>query len=294
MENEDYEGAEKDFTLEIEKNPENIDAYRERASVRFKLNEYKKAIEDYKIVLKYVPNDTTVLSDMGTANYNLGNYYEAISSLSKAIRLDSTFYKDFQLRGNSKYNLEDLDGAREDLNMAYKLLEELDVFEEKKGDIYYVLGAVELKLKNYKKAIEYMNTAVEFYNSSNVSRLALKYFSSQANTYFYLAYAQRKLNQDSAAMVNYSKSIEINGSNSSAYNNRGLIKRDNKDLYGAIDDFTNAIENENDSTSLGIYYNNRGVTKEKLGDKEGGCDDWSKGKSYKNSRAASNYRIKCN
>ena len=52
MENEDYRVL-KRFTLEIEKNPENIDAYRERASVRFKLNEYKKAMK-IKNSLKYV------------------------------------------------------------------------------------------------------------------------------------------------------------------------------------------------------------------------------------------------
>ena len=304
MENEDYEGAEKDFTIAIGKNPENINAYRERASARFNLREYEKAIEDYKIVLENIPNDTTVLSDMGTANYNLRNYYEAISSYTKAISLDSTYYRNFKLRGESKYNLDDYDGAREDLNMTYKLIEEENSMRQQKAEIYYYLGAIENQLKNYKKVIEYMNTAVEFYNSGPIYNDKYK-----DDIYFNLAYAQRKLNQDSAALVNYTKVIEIDDSYSSAYNNRGLIKRDNEDLYGAIDDFTNAIEESFsfsgqlnaepgalsfDSTSLGLYYNNRGITKEKLGDKEGACDDWSKGKSYNHSSATSNYRRKCN
>ena len=69
----------------------------------------KKFNEWNESVIKYVPNDTTVLSDMGAANQNASNYYEAISSYSKAIRLDSTYYRNFKLRGECKYNLDDYD-----------------------------------------------------------------------------------------------------------------------------------------------------------------------------------------
>ena len=60
------------------------------------------------------------------------------------------------------------------------------------------------------------------------------------------------------------------GQTAEEYYNRGNSKAKAKDYYGAIADYTKAIEiNPNDA---GAYYN-RGISKYYLGDKNGACQD---------------------
>ena len=62
------------------------------------------------------------------------------------------------------------------------------------------------------------------------------------------------------------------------------------DYYGAIADFTKAIEiNPNFANA----YNNRGVTKEKNGDLNGACADWRKASSLGNDLATKWVRNQC-
>ena len=65
------------------------------------------------------------------------------------------------------------------------------------------------------------------------------------------------------AISDYTKAIEINPNDGDAYYNRGNSKDELKDYYGAISDYTKAIEiNPNDAEA---YYN-RGYSKSNLED----------------------------
>ena len=57
------------------------------------------------------------------------------------------------------------------------------------------------------------------------------------------------------------------------YFNRAYDKSENGDHYGAISDYTKAIEL--DPKDPGAYVN-RGISKENSGDLQGACDDWRK------------------
>ena len=75
------------------------------------------------------------------------------------------------------------------------------------------------------------------------------------------------------AIADYTKAIEINSRDADAFFNRGLAKEDLKDYYGAIADYTKAIEiNSRDADA----YINRSVVKEKMGDLYGACFDAKK------------------
>ena len=78
------------------------------------------------------------------------------------------------------------------------------------------------------------------------------------------------------AISDFTKALEINSS-VGAYYNRGWNKAKLKDYYGAISDFTKAIEiDPND----GLIYSNLGITKGiGFNDDEGACDDFKKSAS---------------
>ena len=72
------------------------------------------------------------------------------------------------------------------------------------------------------------------------------------------------------AIVDYTKAIEINPKYSDAYYNRGLAKDDLNDYYGAIADYTKAIEFRPRDADA---YVNRSLLKEEIGDLNGACVD---------------------
>ena len=76
-----------------------------------------------------------------------------------------------------------------------------------------------------------------------------------------------------------------------AYYNRGNAKSDLKDYYGAISDFTKAIEI---NPKYYQAYGNRGIAKSNIGDLEGACSDWRKTDSlFPNTPAAKWVRDQC-
>ncbi len=75
------------------------------------------------------------------------------------------------------------------------------------------------------------------------------------------------------AISDYSKAIEINPRDAIAYYNRGYSKNELKDYRGAIVDFTKAIEI---NPRYSRAYTNRGFSKVKLGDNSGAISDFNK------------------
>ena len=95
-------------------------------------------------------------------------------------------------------------------------------------------------------------------------------FASFGQDYFESGLEKYENGDTYGAIADYTKAIEINPNNAAAYNNRGFSKAKLNDYNGATADFTKAIEiNPNHAKA----YFNRCVAKIKLGDKNGACQD---------------------
>lgn len=114
----------------------------------------------------------------------------------------------------------------------------------------------------YNKALD--NTPVAY---------KIKTASNTAEEYFYSAYEKANQNDHSEAILDYTKSIELDPYNSSTYYNRSISKFNLQDYIGAIADNTKAIEF--DPNFIMAYYN-RGVSKFKLQDYRGSIADNTK------------------
>ena len=66
---------------------------------------------------------------------------------------------------------------------------------------------------------------------------------------------------------------KVNAKSSDFYFNRGLDKAKKGDHYGAISDYTKAIEIDPNNKNA---FKNRGISKENIGDLQGACSDWGK------------------
>ena len=99
------------------------------------------------------------------------------------------------------------------------------------------------------------------------------YSQSTLEEYFYAGVAKYKFKDHYGAIADYTKAIELDTSYTNAYHNRGLAKNKLKDYYGAIADYSKAIELDPNYT---YAYNNRGVSKWYLKDNIGACSDFRK------------------
>ena len=74
------------------------------------------------------------------------------------------------------------------------------------------------------------------------------------------------------------------------YFDRAFKKGEEGDYYGAISDYTKAIEI---NPKKFMAYGNRGIAKEKIGDLKGACFDWKKASSLGDKDAAEWVREQC-
>ena len=118
-----------------------------------------------------------------------------------------------------------------------------------------------------------------------------KVYAEDNSYYFNSAYDKAEIGDHYGAISDYTKAIEINPQYDSAYYNRGNSKNALKDYYGAISDYSKAIE-----INPNFYqaYGNRGIYKKEIGDLKGACADWRKTDSLSpNTRAAEWVRDRC-
>jgi len=104
-------------------------------------------------------------------------------------------------------------------------------------------------------------------------------FGQTEEEYFNSGYDKAEAYDDYGAISDYTKAIELDPNYAKAYTNRGASKQKAKDYNGAISDFNKAIElDPNDAKT---YYN-RAISKYYTNDLKGACEDARKSGSLGN------------
>ena len=132
MQKADYKGALSDFeaALKVEKD---YRIYYQLAVAEVKLNNLNEAVTYYKSTIQAKPDFEAAYNDLGNVYFSMSKYQEAIDNFQKV--LDTS--KDSTLQNAVKFNM----------SLAYTNL-----------------GQGADKVKNYKKAIGYLNKAVSYNN----------------------------------------------------------------------------------------------------------------------------------
>lgn len=120
----DARGALNDINKSLEINPYNYTAYLNRAYIEENNKEYDKAAKDYDLAIKYNPYDTELYIDKGIILYKLKLYKEAVAAFSKMIDLEAIPYH-IMRRSLSYYKLGDKEKSLQDAKEAEKLLKEM-------------------------------------------------------------------------------------------------------------------------------------------------------------------------
>jgi tetratricopeptide (TPR) repeat protein len=99
------------------------------------------------------------------------------------------------------------------------------------------------------------------------------YLPSQRQAYYNRGNAKQAKDDLYGALADYSKAIELNSTYAKAYGNRGIVRIKKGNMDGALADFTKAIDlNPNDANA----YFGLGIVKTAKGDIDGAKADYTK------------------
>ena len=127
------QSALEDLTTAIELNPYRGKYYSNRGFMLTRLKHYTTAIADYTSALLLNPNVAQSYFNRGAIRLQMENSLAALADFESAIRLDSDFAKAYFNRGLTRYKLREVEGAFEDFQKAaglFKLQGRMDSYQE--------------------------------------------------------------------------------------------------------------------------------------------------------------------
>ena len=167
-----------------------------------------------------------------------------------------SFSQNMNQEGSEEYKAGNFEGA---LEIFDQMIERFP--EEPTG--YMNRGATLISLNRLQEALEATNKAIKL-GSENP-----KLYSNKALILFRLNQSPDSLTE-ALALVNKSIDLGPDSADADSYNLRGSIRQNMGDNTGAIPDFTKAIELDKNYAN---GWNNRGATKLQLNDNQGGISD---------------------
>jgi tetratricopeptide (TPR) repeat protein len=207
------------LTNAIELEPTNPKGYARRALVNLRSENISGALEDLDMAIKYDPQRSEYYGNRGYVNNQLRNSKEALADYEKAIKLDPSNLVYYDL-GIARYMNGDKAGALDAIR------KHIDYFgRDELG--YYFGGIIASETELFNEAIRYFNKGI------SINEKMPEFYMKRGDVYFIM-----KQYQD--AVTDYSKVIELDGSNGGAYYIRGNAKASLMDKSGACEDWKKA------------------------------------------------------
>lgn len=249
---DDYQGAETDCSLAIDRNPFVADVYQIRGLARIKQSKYDGAIEDYTKMLSYDPENIGAWHNLALCKLSKDDYTGADKDLSTLLSLSPQYTQAFLMKADVA--LKQKDTVRAMTN--YELALNIDKYDP---DIWSSRAAIKLQQGKYKDAEADYDQAIHLRtkNSGDFINRALARFH-QTNL--------------RGAMDDYDVALDVDPNNFIGHYNRGLLRAQLGDDNRAIADFDFVIKMEPDNM-MAIF--NRGILRNQTGDYRGAIKDYS-------------------
>ena len=205
----------------IETDSKNIDAYYNRAYLKYILGDILSAIDDYNVLISLQPDNKEFYLNRGFLYHIINKREEALKNYDKALTIDPDYAFAYNNRGVALSEL----GKNEESLTAYNKAIEIN---PNYADAYYNRGNLMTKTDKDEEALDDYNTAIQLN-------------PKDAATFNNRGVVKRKLNFNVGALSDFSIAIKLDPDDITAYANRGRLKKRYFDSEGAEQDFTSAI-----------------------------------------------------
>ena len=249
---DDFNGAEEDCTLGLERNPYMSQTYYARAIARQNMEKYDLAIQDYIRGLELRPNDRSMMSNLAIAYIQKKEYDEAEKALENLMRIYPKNSFSYLTRGTMYLEKGDTALALSDYNTSIEI------------DPYY--------------APCYGNRAIVLYQTNRFQEAladlneAIRLNTRESGYYINRGLVRYQLNDLRGAMADYDQVVAMDSRNLIARFNRGLLRFQVGDNNRAIEDFDVVIEIEPDNY---MAYYNRALLNAETGNYSGAVNDFT-------------------
>jgi tetratricopeptide (TPR) repeat protein len=238
------------FTQAIRQNPDNLEAYYERAMTYAALGQFQRAIDDFNQVLRRNPNDLNSLIGRSASYISFNDYASAVPDLDRVVREDLDNDVAYFNRGLAYAGLQQYSKAVDDYTRVIR-------GRPKWPSTWYNRGIVYAASGDFKNAIADYSEAV---------RLRPDYAGAYANR----GVAHAELGQLPQALADLTQALRFQSGDAAMLNSRGLVLLEMKDPASALKDFDDAIRL---NSLLAVAYSNRAEARQALGDSAGAQAD---------------------
>ena len=152
--NNDFVGAQSDYSSAIELKPDFMDAFYNRGIINKGLGNIDGALDDYNSAIKIKNNFSLGYNNRGGVKIDLGDFSGALFDFNKALEFDPNFIDALVSRGTVRMKLGDTVGAKADFFKALDINPNI-------VKIYDYLGLCKLNSKEYKMVIAYFDKTVK-------------------------------------------------------------------------------------------------------------------------------------
>lgn len=272
---EDYDKALNDFSIAIKLTPNDKDLYLERAQLYFELKNYEQAEADYRLVLEMDDSEVLAWAGLGRNYTYQKNYKEAEQTLTKLIKLSPDYIGGYFYRSLLYRELKKNDEAIVDIFKCL-LLDETDkivanlFISFSKENTPLALSKVNAKLAaNPEKEFWYFIRARIKETKNNYTSaledytkvLELTDVDTKNSVLEYRAKCYSNSGMYAKAIADFTSILSTDSSDAYTYGSRADAKRLMGDYYGAIEDFSKAIQIE---PREGWFYYRRGWIKDEF------------------------------
>lgn len=209
------------YTKKVENNPNDKNAYIDRAFLFFLLGDINSAIMDYDKLIKIDNNNEEYYLNRGYLKHISNKRLEALKDYEEALKIKP----DYAFAHNNLGVVLDELGRKNDSLKAYNAAIQIN---PNYADAYYNRGNLKAKTEKNEEALEDFNTAIKLNPTDSAS------FNNRG-------VVKRKLNYNVGALSDFSIAIKINPDDITAFANRGRLKKRYFDSEGAEEDFKAAI-----------------------------------------------------
>ncbi|MBU8972219.1 tetratricopeptide repeat protein [Bacteroides eggerthii] len=250
---DDFQGAEMDCDLAIQRNPFVVGAYQIRGLARIRQDKFDGAIEDYKTALKYDPENVVLWHNLSLCHMQKEDFSSAKEDLGKLLAIAPRYTRAYLMRGEVNLKQNDTIQALKDFDTAI----DMDRYDP---DSWAARAIVRLQQADYKEAESDLDQAIHLSvrNSGNYINRALARFHQ---------------NNLRGAMSDYDLALDIDPNNFLGHYNRGLLRAQVGDDNRAIEDFDFVLKIEPDNMMATF---NRGLLRAQTGDYRGAISDYSR------------------
>jgi tetratricopeptide (TPR) repeat protein len=258
-----HESTIEGLSARIEANPDEVNAYLQRATAHFREGDIPGAIADYTEAIRLCPDDASLYRHRGMAHSRVNDTEGAIADYTDALRLEPRNLAALFSRGLAFSEDGEYEKAIADFTEGLTLNHRDELLYYNRGNAYFYLGQHDRAIVDYTEALRLdprglwsLSNRGKAYHCRGEHARAIADFTrllqldpANVRAWCYRAEVHLDMGRLELCMADYSEAIRLEPS-AALYQERAQARARGGDLKAALEDFTEALTLSPDNPAI--------------------------------------------